>query len=416
MNWKKIKIDFLLASFSHFFYKIVGYLILTMLTRYLTKDDMGVFFFAASMANLFIMVAELGINTYLTREIAREPKGALDFVSEVISLRIPLYIVYFVLLNGFTYFVKPDLQLIVFLTSLYTFFDRFYQLFGSLFISLKRVKYNVISGVSTRIILIALVLWVVLSHGSLTAIVICYIIANFLLVLLAFFIMRFKIGPVMLIWNSDRVLGILKASIPFFILSLLSLVHFKIDSLMLGFLRPYSEVATYEAAYKLLEASRFIIMPISMIFFPIFSEMCARNEWLAIRRLFKKLLLGLGGLGGLISLIVGLSAGFIIPAVFGPKYDESILILKILYLTVPFLYVGTVGGLVAKSILLEKKTIIILLTCVIINIILNIFFIPQWGASGAAWTTLVTHVILCVWMILVNQTELRMQCAALSKE
>ena len=55
MNWYKVKNDLLLATSSEFFYKIVGYLILVILTRYLAKDQMGQFFFAASLAAFFVL-------------------------------------------------------------------------------------------------------------------------------------------------------------------------------------------------------------------------------------------------------------------------------------------------------------------------------------------------------------------------
>lgn len=409
MDWKKIKKDFLLASSSHFFYKVVGYFILTILTRYLAKDEMGEFFFAASLAGIFAMIPELGINSYLTREIAREPEKTLDLMSEVLSLRIPLYAVYFILLNVFTYLVKYDLFQIVFLTSIYIFFDQLYQCFGSLFLALKRVSYNVFAGVSTRILLVGFILIVVATKGTLTSVVTCYILANFFLVLIAFVLMWRKIGKIGLVWNPDSAKTILKASFPFFVLGILSFIHFKIDAIMIGFFKPYSEVATYEAGYKLLEASRFIIWPIGMIFYPIFSEMAGQKQWKEIQRLFKKMLFRLGAIGSLITILVGLTAGVIIPAVFGPKYDDSILVLRILYFSVPFLYIGMASALVAKSILLEKRTIKIMLTCVIANILLNSLAIPLWGAVGAAWTTLATQALLAVWIVKMNITDLRFQ-------
>lgn len=409
MNWKKIKKDFLIASSSHFFYKVVGYFILTILTRYLAKDEMGEFFFAASLAGLFVMISELGINSYLTREIARGPEKALDFMSEVVSLRVPLFAVYFILLNVFTYLVKYDLFQIVFLSSIYIFFDQLYQCFGALFLALKRVSYNVFTGVSTRILLVGFILIVVATKGTLTSVVTCYILANFVLALIAFVLMWRKIGKIGLVWNPDSAKTILKASFPFFVLGLLSLIHFKIDSIMIGFFKPYNEVATYEAGYKLLEASRFIIMPIGMIFFPIFSEMAGQKQWEEIQRLFKKMLFRLGAIGSFLLIVVGLTAGVIIPAVFGPKYDDSILVLRILFFSVPFLYIGMTSALVAKSIFLEKRTIKIMLACVISNILLNSLAIPLWGAVGAAGTTVVTQALLAVWVVKLNITELRFQ-------
>ena len=56
INWQKVRTDLLLAFSSHFFYKITGFLVLMILTRYLAKDEMGEFFFAASLASLFVLI------------------------------------------------------------------------------------------------------------------------------------------------------------------------------------------------------------------------------------------------------------------------------------------------------------------------------------------------------------------------
>jgi O-antigen/teichoic acid export membrane protein len=409
LDWGKIKKDLLLASSSHFFYKIAGYIILTILTRYLTKGEMGEFFFAASFASLFAMISELGMNGYLIRTIARQPEKAQGLMSEMVSLRLPIYAGYFILLNGFTYLFKYDLFLIVFLTSIYIFFDNLYLCFGALFIGLKRVIYNVFSGVSTRILLIGFILIVVAKKGTLVSVVNCYILANFFLVLISFVFTWQIIGGIRFVLNIDSAKTILTGSFPLYVLSLLSLIHFKIDSIMIGFLRPYSEVATYEAGYKLLEASRFIIMPITMIFFPVFSELSGQRKFKEIKLLLTKMLFRLGGIGSLIMILVGLTAGVIIPTVFGPNYDESISVLRILFLSVPFLYIATVSALVAKSLLLDKKTIKIMLTCMVANIFLNSFAIPLWGAVGAACTTIATEALLAVWIVKLVLSELRWQ-------
>jgi PST family polysaccharide transporter len=176
---------------------------------------------------------------------------------------------------------------------------------------------------------------------------------------------------------------------------------------MLGFMKPYSVVATYEAAYKLLEASRFLILPVGMIFFPICSEMAVHQNWHSISTLFRKMLFVTGIMGGGITLAVVMGAGFIMPAIFGSKYLDSISVLRILYLSVPLLYIGMVSTLVAKSIFLEKKVVKIMLICVILNITLNSIFIPFWGAQGAACTTLISETILALWLLKLNFHELR---------
>ncbi|HSR16740.1 MAG TPA: flippase [Ignavibacteriaceae bacterium] len=397
MNWQKIRKDLLLAGTSQFIYKVIGYFIITILTRYLAKDEMGEFFFAASLATFFSLVTEAGTSRYLVREVASKPKEALRYFSEVISLRLPLSALYIFIINGFTLLFKPDIAEVVLLTSIYVLLEQFYFSFGSLFMGLKKIKYNFIAGVSTRILLVGFIVLAVKLEGSLTLIIICYLFANALLIVVSFLIVWSKIGLPKLIWQIDPLKKILKNSFPFFVLTLLSLIHFKIDSVMLGFMKSYSLVATYEAAYKLLEASVFLIRPADMIFFPLFTEMVSRKNWPEIQKIFGKMLKVSCFLGSFIALVVIIFAGSIIPAVFGSKYHDSILILQVLFLYVPIRYAGLVIATLANSIYLEKKLIKITLISAIINICLNLRVIPPWGALGAAIATLVSGAAATIW-------------------
>jgi len=162
-------------------------------------------------------------------------------------------------------------------------------------------------------------------------------------------------------------------------------------------MKSYSLVATYEAAYKLLEASVFLIRPADMIFFPLFTEMVSRKNWPEIQKIFGKMLKVSCFLGSFIALVVIIFAGSIIPAVFGSKYHDSILILQVLFLYVPIRYAGFVIATLANSIYLEKKLIKITLISAIINICLNLIVIPPWGALGAAIATLVSGAAATIW-------------------
>ncbi len=407
MNWQKVKNDLLLATSSHFFYKVIGYLVLMILTRYLAKDQMGEFFFAATLASFFVLVTELGMNQYLIREVAGKPQKALQYFSEVISLRLPLLVFYLIVLNGAIFFFKPDLVTIMLLTSVYVLLEEFYRGFGALYLGLKRVTYHVIVTVSTKFLLVGLIFAVVTLKGNLNTILACYILASAILVGFAIYLVWRKIGRFRLAWNSDTSRRILRISLPFFALTVLGLIHFKVDTLMLGFIQSYAAVATYEAGFKLLEVSRFIIRPVVMIFFPLCSEMAVRQNWAEIQALLRKMLLVTGILGAGITLVVLLTAGFIIPIVFGPKYNDSIPVLRVLYLSVPAVYMGMVTTFLANAIHLEKKVVGIMLIGVMVNLGLNSIAIPVWGVLGAAWTTVISETILTVWLIKLNWEELR---------
>jgi O-antigen/teichoic acid export membrane protein len=412
MDWSKIKRDLLLALSSHFFYKFIGLFVLMILTRYLSKEDMGTFFFAGTLCGFCALLTQLGTTNHLTRESAADPERASTHLSQVISLRVPLFAAYLLLLNGFALSFQSDIALIILLTSIYTLFEELYRTYGALFLGLKRVSYNVVSGVAARGLLVLLIVGVVQLERGLNSVVVCYILSNTILVLIAHALVVSRIGRPVWLLNFDSARAVLQKSLPFFVLSVLGLVQFRVDALMLGFMKSYSAVATYETAYRLFEASRFLTLPISMIFYPILCEMAARRQWRPIRRLFGRMVSAAGAAGVMLALGIALLAGILIPLVFGPKYDESITVLRILYLSVPVLYVSTVGRTTVNALHLERKAIRIMIFCVLINVGLNSVAIPIWSAKGAAVTTVITEIILCVWITALLAREFRIRRAA----
>lgn len=399
MNWQKIGKDLGLATSAHFFDKFAGYLILMMLTRYLSKDQMGAFFFAATLASFFAIFTELGTNQYLIREAARNPSNALDNFSEIVSLRLPLIFLCFITLNSFTLIFKPELFTMMLFTSVYYLLEDFYYTFSALFLGLKHVGVRVMTSVTARGVLVGLIFSVISFGGSLYTVLICYVLANVILVSFAIVMTWKRIGHFKISWSPTAFRKVLRTSTPLFILAVLSLIHFKVDTLMLGFLGSYLVVATYEAGFKLLEVSRFIIRPAVMIFFPICSELAAQQNWSELKSLLRKMLVTTGGLGVVVTLGVILMAQVIVSLVFGPKYTDSTSVLRVLYLSIPALYIGMIGAFLANALHLERKAIKIMVISVGINIVLNSISIPAWGAVGAAWTTLVSETFLTVCLI-----------------
>ena len=73
MDRKKISLDLGMSAGTQVFMKLVSYVVITILARYLSKEDMGAFFFAATLATFFALLTELGTNRYLIREVSEDP-------------------------------------------------------------------------------------------------------------------------------------------------------------------------------------------------------------------------------------------------------------------------------------------------------------------------------------------------------
>jgi O-antigen/teichoic acid export membrane protein len=176
---------------------------------------------------------------------------------------------------------------------------------------------------------------------------------------------------------------------------------------MLGFLRPLSDVASYEAAYRLFEVSRLVIRPVALIFFPICVALAARHDWPELQRLFRKLTRMSLMLGAGATLGVLLVAGWVVPLVFGSRYHDSIVLVRVLFLTAPILFTGLLAVALIHTLHQERLAIRAALGCIGCNVLLNAIAIPRWGPIGCAWITLTTQTLWTVWLSRIVLRRLR---------
>ena len=72
--------------------------------------------------------------------------------------------------------------------------------------------------------------------------------------------------------------------------------------------------------------------------------------------------------------------------------------LRILSLVIGLVFLNNLNGKVLITLDLQKKGVIVYLSGAVLNIVLNFIFIPKYSYIGASLTTLVTEVIVTVWM------------------
>lgn len=91
---------------------------------------------------------------------------------------------------------------------------------------------------------------------------------------------------------------------------------------------------------------------------------------------------------------VYLFSGYFIVSVFGEKYIPTVEVLKILSIVLPVRFVGhSVGALlVAKTYMKEKIKVMAIVA--FLNVLMNLFLIPEYGMVGVAFTTVLCEVIL----------------------
>jgi O-antigen/teichoic acid export membrane protein len=315
---------------------------------------------------------------------------------EILRFRAPLLALHVLAVGVFVALTGPELLWVAIATAIWVALKDVHRTSAAVLYGLRKLGATVAAFGGGQILLTGGVVWVVWSGGGLDAVLGVYLLWGVALAAVGLLLVRAAVGP--LPWRvRGRGWGVLvRASLPLFVLDLLAMVHLKGDTVLLGLLAPYTEVAAYEAGARLLEASHFMVRPLALVYFPIASALAHRGEWSALHGQLGRLLTAATALGLIVAILVILAAPWIIPIVYGSGFDDSVPVLRLLYASVPGLYVSVVAVFSSNAMNRERGLVPVLASGVALNLILNVILIPTRGAEGAALATIVSQTLMAV--------------------
>jgi len=162
-------------------------------------------------------------------------------------------------------------------------------------------------------------------------------------------------------------------------------MYFRIDTAMIGYLVDEGEVALYNSAFVIVEGSFFLP---SLITAALIGSLSQTDRFLSS---FQKGIKILSISGFLLGLLVSSSSVWFFNNFYPPEFSKAGNLLQLLSWAIPLVYLGTL--MTQSLVALDKHKIYLFLTfCgLLINIILNLIWIPEFGATGAVWSTLITE-------------------------
>ena len=242
--------------------KLAGYAVIAVLTRTLLPIDIGKMFLAATVAGVAATAVSFGTEHHLIRAVAADPDRALKNLGDVMSMRIQNLLVVYVAVNMVFLFLDPSLSPTLALVSAYDFVEELFYGFSAFLTGQKRLIYRLAITALLKVLTVAAVGAVAFLTRALLPVLLTYLILDILLVLTTYLVVRRGFGPIRLSMDWPRSLGLMRISLPFFIFNALTIVHLRLDTLMVGVFLSLVQVAYYDLAMKLLEVARFVIRPL----------------------------------------------------------------------------------------------------------------------------------------------------------
>lgn len=384
--------------------KITSFFYALFLAKNLSVEEFGLYTVALSYFSLVSAVAEVGINRYLSREVAlhdnSKPRLA-QLLCTVTLFRLTVVSVLFAVFAVVINIIDPSharsFLTILAVSSILP--QAIASTLDSAFIGMQKFFWSslgvLVLNAATTLTGVVLINQGYGVLGATSAIVLGQIVYVSILFL-------FPLAPGIRFVKANLkaksafsivvIKDILLGSLPYGILGVLGLIYFKIDTIMLSYMRGSYEVGIYGAAYKFLEAIVFIPASVSTVLFPILVKLHLTDVG-EIKRIYYK------SIGSLFIVSLAIMFGFItilplIIKLFLPKYQESILIIQILSLSIPFMFVHVPGSLVLLASDKYLKPVIGLsLVTVSFNIFANLVFIPIYGYLAASVITVLSEML-----------------------
>jgi len=170
------------------------------------------------------------------------------------------------------------------------------------------------------------------------------------------------------------------------------MAYMRIDQIMIKMMLNNQAVGQYAAAVKLSEAWYFIPIVITQSLFPAILSAKKHSEELYNTRL-QQLYDIMVWMAICVALPTTLLSDWVITFLYGPDFSQAGIVLAVHIWAGVFVFLGVAGG---NWLLAENMQMFGLIPTglgAIINIVLNLIFIPRWGIPGSAIATLISHMI-----------------------
>jgi O-antigen/teichoic acid export membrane protein len=366
------------------------------IARSVGPDLFGQLSYLLAFVSIILVISPLGINSIFIKEIVTADKNSgtiigtclmIRFFGAAATLVVVLILTQYALLKAIDSFWLICAAITGFSAVLYL-FDFWFQ-------ARVKAKYSVVVRVVNILLFSIIKLWIVLTGGAFNYLLVVVIVEP-IIISISYYV-AYKVSilrekePV---WKVDLsyALTLLNKSWWLIFSAIASVICLKIDQLMIAEIIGNKELGIYSVAVRLSEVWYFFPVAIASTYFPSLIKLKANNKEEYNKRL-QWLCDWLFMAALLVSLVMTLISDYLIGFLYGEIYSEAASVLNIHMWAAIIVFMR---ALFSKWIINESAYKFSLIThgaAAVLNVALNLLFIPKFGAIGAAWATLFSYII-----------------------
>jgi O-antigen/teichoic acid export membrane protein len=371
------------------------------LARYLGRERLGEYGALYAYLTLYSWLATFGLEPIIAREAAQRRTEA----SGIFLTGSAVGVAFAVAGTGLALLLAPlfgyggQLRFLLFLAAIDILLFPSIRLFGIVFQVDMQQWYNV--GISLArqalwllaVVLLALgraaFLWVILARTG------CALL-EVGLILFVTLRRRFLSRP----WtfSLDRARQLVSYGFPLALTVVAVGIYHRIDQVMLHKMTGDQVLGPYVVAVQLVE--QFSVLPVALVssLFPVLSQVSGQEEqfrhYLGVSYRF------LMAVVFAVCVLFIPIAGPLVDFLYGKQFHSSASLLVVLVWSEVPIFFGVVitNAIIAKN--LQRYLPISTVLGAVVNVALNLAFIPRWGALGASWATVVSYCLASIFLFL----------------
>ena len=353
-------------------------------------------------SGILSILTDFGLNILYTREAARNPAALPRFLATMAAGKLPLLPLGFIALAlaatkaGLGSLVVPGIALMA--ASTYV------NLLRNTFYAVGRLEFEAVAVLAETVIQGGGILYGVTHGGDVAFFLLVYAASyTFTCVYTLVVVPVFRLAEGRPALDPALFVKWLVLALPIAAGSLLTNLYFKADVPLLLHFRPAAEVGWYTLAYKPFEALQFIPLALQSVVYPVLSVrfVQAQDRLNRAYHEFFRILVLLG---------LPLTAGTFVLAHpigrFFHLFPQSHVSLRILALAIVFLFVNSAFTAMFYSVNRQHLFAWTTGIAVVVNVGLNLAFIPRWGYLATSANTVITEAAFSVvawWFLRARQ-------------
>ncbi len=376
---------------------ILGFLTVGLLTRYLGVAQYGIYNLVFAYLAFFATFADFGLQLTLVRDLSDDLKSSNDLKSTYFSLKIIFTVISILLaLVALIFFpYSQTIKMAILVGSLAVGVGQMNAYGASVFQSKVKLDLVALLEIINRIVTVVAIVIFVLLHWGLYAIILAVLIGNMVSTLLNIYLApdfyQITLKPSLQLFKK-----VVKVSFPVGITSLLAMLYFNVDTLMLSVMKTTVDVGIYSLAYKLFDNVIMLWAFYMASAYPLMAGYIHKEEVKNLKMIIKTSLIILV-LFSLITLVVGYIASPLAIAILGGKsFVASILPFRILIFALPLVFLNNIFYFLFLSFSKVKWILGVLIISLIFNFVVNLFVIPQFSYLGTSVSTVITEALTSI--------------------